>query len=70
LELSKREKELLRLIITGESDEEIAERLCINKSTVQTHVANMKVKTGATSRAHLIALAISQRLLGDDGVTK
>jgi two-component system response regulator NreC len=68
--LSKREKEILRLIVAGESDSEIAERLSIAKSSVQSHVSNMVQRSGATSRGHLIAMALRERWLENDDVTK
>lgn len=39
--LSKREKEVLRLIAAGATDAEAAGRLGVSKSTVQTHIYNM-----------------------------
>ncbi len=58
MNLSGREKELLKLIAAGEADAGIGEVLGISKKTVQSQVANMKQKNGATSRAQLVAMAI------------
>lgn len=61
--LTERELEILRLIAEGLQDEEIAWRLGIQASTVESHVSRMREKLGAAHRAHLIALAYRYRLL-------
>jgi len=42
---------------------EIAEHLVISKETVRTHVRNAMGKTGAKTRAQLVALALTDRAL-------
>jgi DNA-binding CsgD family transcriptional regulator len=61
--LSDRELEIVRLIALGESGPEIAEQLHITHNTVRTHVRNAMKKTGARSRAHLVAKALGQGLV-------
>jgi DNA-binding CsgD family transcriptional regulator len=56
--LSGRESEVLKLIVKGETDKEIANKLCISYSTVKTHRNNMIQKTGVKNTAELAALAI------------
>lgn len=56
--LSARELEIVRLIARGETGPEIAEQLHITHNTVRTHVNNAMLKTGARSRAHLVAKAL------------
>ncbi len=56
--LSKREKEVLLLIIDGMQNKEIAERLHISKETVDKHRKNMLEKTGSKNSGELIARAI------------
>jgi DNA-binding CsgD family transcriptional regulator len=56
--LSQRELEVVRHVAVGSSGPEIAEELQISHDTVRTHVRNAMVKTGARSRAHLVAKAI------------
>jgi DNA-binding CsgD family transcriptional regulator len=53
--LSDRELEIVKLVALGETGPEIAEQLHISHNTVRTHVNNAMVKTGARSRAHLVA---------------
>ncbi len=54
-QLTGRELEILRLIATGMSNEEIANQLFISHSTVKRHIANAYGKLGVTSRAGAIA---------------
>ncbi len=61
--LSSREHEVVRLVALGASGPEIADELVISHNTVRTHVRNAMSKTGARSRAHLVA-----RVIGDGTV--
>lgn len=54
--LSKRENELVKLLIKGCSNSEISEKLCISISTVKKHVYNIFTKIGVNSRMQLIKL--------------
>ena len=56
--LSKREREIVRLIALGETGPEIAAELRISHDTVRTHVRNAMTKLGARSRAHLVAKSL------------
>jgi PAS domain S-box-containing protein len=57
--LSPRELEIVELVALGYSGPEIAQKLHISRETVRTHVRNAMVKTGARSRAHLVAKALA-----------
>jgi PAS domain S-box-containing protein len=57
--LSKREREIVRLIALGRTGPEIADELQIAHDTVRTHVRNSMTKLRARSRAHLVANALS-----------
>jgi PAS domain S-box-containing protein len=61
--LSARELEIVRLVALGETGPEIAEHLHISHNTVRTHIHNAMVKTGARSRAHLVAKAMGAGLV-------
>jgi NarL family two-component system response regulator LiaR len=61
-DLSKREKEVLALIVEGLSNDEIAERLLISPSTVRHHVSGCTSKLGASNRTHAAALAVEHGL--------
>jgi PAS domain S-box-containing protein len=65
LALSPREREVVRLIALGNTGPEIAEELRIAHDTVRTHARNAMTKTGARSRAHLVAKALGEGLALD-----
>ena len=56
-EFSERELEVLRLVVAGETDASIAEKLCISVATVKTHVQHMKNRTGFRNRTELAVKA-------------
>ncbi|MBA2518043.1 MAG: response regulator transcription factor [Chloroflexia bacterium] len=60
--LTKREREILRLLAAGERNRAIAERLFISPTTVASHVANLFAKLGVESRAQAIAVALRHDL--------
>ena len=57
--LTPREREVVILLATGLSGEEIAERLFLSSETVRTHVRNAMQRLRVKTRAHLIARAIT-----------
>lgn len=61
--LSKREKEILKKICEGLSNQEIADNLFISKRTVDKHRANLLSKTGSKNTASLILFAIRNKLI-------
>lgn len=52
--LSDREKEVLELVLMGLSSKQIADRLHVSKSTVDSHRKNILKKTGAKSMFELL----------------
>lgn len=56
--LSRREREVLRLVVAGRSSRFIATRLQIAASTVDTHRSRMVGKLGLDSRAALVKFAL------------
>ena len=58
-DFSDRELDVLRELISGDSNSEIGERLGISASTVKWHVQNMLEKTGMHTRTELAAAARS-----------
>lgn len=56
VDFTDRELEVLRLILAGERDADIAKQLCITLRTVKAHVQNMKEKTGARNRTELAVM--------------
>jgi len=60
--LSRREKEILQLILKEHTTHEIAEKLFISFGTVETHRRNMLIKTGARNTAGLVRIALEYEL--------
>ena len=61
--LSRREREVLRLIAAGHSNKQIAQTLGITERTVKFHVTSVLNKLGAENRAQAVALAGQRGLL-------
>jgi DNA-binding NarL/FixJ family response regulator len=61
LPLSNREREILKLVSTGASNKEIADRLCLAEGTVKNHVTNILTKLDVRDRTQA---AIRARQLG------
>jgi DNA-binding CsgD family transcriptional regulator len=56
--LTEREREVVRRIAEGDTTDQVAVRLFISRTTVDTHVRKAMARMGARNRAHLIALAL------------
>jgi two-component system response regulator NreC len=63
IELTEREREILRMIALGHTNAEMAERLFLSQRTVETHRANIHRKLGTDSRAELVQHALEQGLV-------
>jgi len=61
-DLTNREREVLRLLVDGLSNPEIAEQLNLSRSTVKTHVSHILEKLGVDSRVEVVTLAIRHNL--------
>ena len=62
-DLTPRELEVLRLLVMGKTDREIAETLFIGIRTVQTHVTHLFAKLGVNARAEAAAFAVRRNLV-------
>jgi NarL family two-component system response regulator LiaR len=62
-DLTRRELEVLALLVKGFSNPEIADRLVLGRSTVKVHVSNILSKLGVSNRSEAISLAIQYRLV-------
>jgi LuxR family maltose regulon positive regulatory protein len=63
--LSERELDILRLIATGRSNQEIAEILVVAVSTVKSHINNLYGKLGTNRRTEAIAIGRELGLLSE-----
>ena len=61
--LTDREREILRMVARGMSNEQIAEELVISPATVKTHVARIMGKLDAHDRAQLVVIAYERGLV-------
>jgi DNA-binding CsgD family transcriptional regulator len=48
---------VLQLVVDGRSPEEIADRLCISRHTVRTHLQNIMSKLLVRSQTEMVSLA-------------
>ncbi len=63
LRLTRREREVLELLVEGCDHEAVAEILVISPQTARTHIQNIIGKLGAHSRLEAVALTVEHRLL-------
>ncbi|MDR0792970.1 MAG: response regulator transcription factor [Chitinophagaceae bacterium] len=61
--LTRREREVLQFIAEGLGRQEIASRLCIDITTVDSHRKNMLAKYNATNTSALIKLVITEGMI-------
>jgi DNA-binding NarL/FixJ family response regulator len=66
-DLSEREVEIIELVATGLTNQEIAKALTISKRTVDNHVSNIFTKTGAKNRVALLNWAMDNGKICRDG---
>jgi DNA-binding NarL/FixJ family response regulator len=58
--ISEREAEVLGLMASGLTADDVGERLCLSSETVKTHVRNAIRKLGARGRLHAVILALQR----------
>lgn len=63
LDLTPREKEVLKMLTDGLSNPEIAEKLVVSRSTVKFHVSSILSKMNVSGRTEAVALAIQKKLV-------
>ena len=61
--LTPRELDVLRLMVEGKNNSEIAEELVVEPSTVKSHVSNILSKLGVSNRVKAVRFAIEHHLL-------
>src|SRR5262245_53884654 len=65
-QISEREREILRLVAMGATNQQIAHQLNISINTVKVHLRNIFGKIGAASRTEATVYAIQQGLVALD----
>jgi DNA-binding CsgD family transcriptional regulator len=61
--LTGREREVVSLVALGSTTRSIATDLCLSPDTIRSHVRNAMAKTGAHTRAQLVALLLADGLI-------
>lgn len=61
--LSLRELEVIRLVVDGLGNQQIADRLGLSRRTVQAHIAKAMSKTGTKTRTQLAVSALRSGLV-------
>jgi DNA-binding NarL/FixJ family response regulator len=64
--LTAREREVVRLVADGLSNDEIAARLVVSAATARTHVSRAITKLHARDRAQLVVFAYQSGLVGPE----
>ncbi len=63
VDLTEREREVLQLVVQGQSNQQIADGMFISLATAKAHISNILSKLGVSSRAEAIAYAIKHKLV-------
>ena len=66
VELTAREREVLKLIAEGNTNQDIADLLCLSRKTVETHRSNIMDKLSLHKVTDLVRYAIREGLVGLD----
>jgi NarL family two-component system response regulator LiaR len=66
-DLTLRQREVLRLLVKGQNNTEIAEALSISLSTTKFHVSSILTKLGVNNRVEAVALAVEKKLVDRPG---
>jgi DNA-binding NarL/FixJ family response regulator len=64
--LTMRERDIVRAIVAGQSNKDIADRLRLSTQTVKHHLTSIFDKTGVSSRLELAVFALQHRLTDDE----
>ena len=61
--LTPREREIVELLVQGETNKRIAKRLSVTQDTVKHHITSIFDKTGVSNRLELVLFALHHRLV-------
>jgi len=63
LDLTERERDVLKLMIEGLNNTQIAGKLTVSPSTIKSHVSNILAKLGVASRTEAVTLALRNEIV-------
>ncbi len=63
VDLTEREREVLSLVVQGQSNQQIADAMVISVATVKAHISSILSKLQVSSRAEAIAYAIKHKIV-------
>lgn len=63
LDLTERERDVLKLMIEGLNNTQIAGKLTVSPSTIKSHVSNILAKLGVASRTEAVTLALRNNIV-------
>jgi len=61
--LTEREMDVLRLMVDGLNNAEIADRLIVSLSTVKYHISNILMKMGVENRVAAVTTAMQKKMV-------
>jgi len=62
-ELTKREKEIIQLVVNGHSTQQIADKLFVSYHTVDNHLRNIYQKLNVKKRTNLVSLVLQRQII-------
>jgi two-component system, NarL family, response regulator LiaR len=62
-DLTEREMEVLRLVVQGKSNQQIADEMVVTIATVKAHISNILAKLQVSSRSEAIAYALKNKIV-------
>ncbi|MEN6326725.1 MAG: response regulator transcription factor [Syntrophomonas sp.] len=66
LRLTKREKDVLTLLVKGNSNKEMADVMFISEKTVKNHLTSIFLKLGVKDRTHAAVYALKNNIVKDE----
>ncbi len=66
VKLTKREKDVLSLLVKGNSNKEMAENMFISEKTVKNHLTSIFRKLGVKDRTQAAVYALKNKIVADD----